>query len=104
MRHFRREVGAIEAAIDAQGDCGQAVHLIAGARGAMVGLILKSSRITCARIWSMPKGYPRGLDKCGRPNNSSTSSAVRTATQQASESECSEAAQRQSFGPFGAVA
>ena len=39
VRRIRGQVEAIERALDAEADCEQVMHLIAGARGAMTGLM-----------------------------------------------------------------
>jgi DNA-binding FrmR family transcriptional regulator len=39
VRRLRGQVDAIERALEAEADCGQVMHLIAGARGAMAGLM-----------------------------------------------------------------
>ncbi len=39
VRRLRGQVEAIERALEAASDCGQVMHLIAGARGAMAGLM-----------------------------------------------------------------
>jgi FrmR/RcnR family transcriptional regulator, repressor of frmRAB operon len=39
VRRIRGQVEAIERALDAESDCEQVMHLIAGARGALAGLM-----------------------------------------------------------------
>jgi FrmR/RcnR family transcriptional regulator, repressor of frmRAB operon len=39
VRRIRGQIEAIERALDNEADCGQVMHLIAGARGAMAGLM-----------------------------------------------------------------
>lgn len=39
VRRIRGQVEAIERALDAESDCGQVMHLIAGVRGALAGLM-----------------------------------------------------------------
>jgi DNA-binding FrmR family transcriptional regulator len=39
VRRIRGQVEAIERALDAEADCGQVMHLIAGVRGALAGLM-----------------------------------------------------------------
>ena len=39
VRRLRGQVDAIERALEVEADCGQVMHLIAGARGAMAGLM-----------------------------------------------------------------
>ena len=39
VRRIRGQVEAIERALDGEAGCGQVMHLIAGARGAMAGLM-----------------------------------------------------------------
>jgi DNA-binding FrmR family transcriptional regulator len=39
VRRIRGQVEAIERALDSEAGCGQVMHLIAGARGAMTGLM-----------------------------------------------------------------
>jgi FrmR/RcnR family transcriptional regulator, repressor of frmRAB operon len=39
VRRIRGQIEAIERALDNAADCGQVMHLIAGARGAMAGLM-----------------------------------------------------------------
>jgi len=39
VRRLRGQIEAVERALDEEADCGQVMHLIAGARGAMAGLM-----------------------------------------------------------------
>ncbi|MGD0104897.1 MAG: metal/formaldehyde-sensitive transcriptional repressor [Rhodopila sp.] len=39
VRRLRGQIEAVERALDDEADCGQVMHLIAGARGAMAGLM-----------------------------------------------------------------
>jgi DNA-binding FrmR family transcriptional regulator len=39
VRRMKGQVEAIERALEAEADCGQVMHLIAGVRGAMAGLM-----------------------------------------------------------------
>jgi DNA-binding FrmR family transcriptional regulator len=39
VRRIRGQVEAVERALDEEADCGQVLHLIAGVRGAMAGLM-----------------------------------------------------------------
>jgi DNA-binding FrmR family transcriptional regulator len=39
VRRLRGQVEAIERSLDGEADCGEVLHLIAGARGAMAGLM-----------------------------------------------------------------
>ncbi|MEA2739481.1 MAG: hypothetical protein QOH05_2788 [Acetobacteraceae bacterium] len=39
VRRMRGQIEAIERALESASDCGQVMHLIAGARGAMAGLM-----------------------------------------------------------------
>jgi len=39
VRRLRGQIEAVERALDEEADCGRVMHLIAGARGAMAGLM-----------------------------------------------------------------
>ena len=41
VRRIRGQVEAIERAVESEADCDQVMHLIAGARGAMAGLMVE---------------------------------------------------------------
>ena len=61
VRRLKGQVEAIERALESETGCEQVLHLIAGARGAMAGLmaeIVEASRWpTGAAIWSPPRIY-----------------------------------------------
>ena len=55
VRRIRGQVEAIERALDGEAGCERVMHLIAGVRGAIAGLM---AEVTFARTWSMMRSIP----------------------------------------------
>jgi DNA-binding FrmR family transcriptional regulator len=62
VRRLRGQVDAIERALEAEADCGQVMHLIAGARGAMAGLMAEVVEDHVLSHLVDPERHPGALD------------------------------------------
>ena len=74
VRRMRGQIEAIERALKAEAGCGQVLHLIAGVRGAMAGLMAEVVEDTSGRTWSSRRRI-RARWTWRLPNSCSTSSA-----------------------------
>jgi DNA-binding FrmR family transcriptional regulator len=62
VRRLRGQVEAIERSLDGEGDCGEVLHLIAGARGAMAGLMAEVVEDHVRNHLIEPETHPGALN------------------------------------------
>ncbi len=62
-RRLRGQVEAIERALETEADCGSVLHLIAGARGAMAGLMAEVVEDHVLSHLVDADAYPNALDR-----------------------------------------
>lgn len=63
MRRIAGQVAAIERALENESECEQVMHLIAGARGAMAGLMAEVAEDHVRTHLVDPVAYPKALDQ-----------------------------------------
>lgn len=62
VRRIKGQVDSIERALEAEKDCGEVLHLIAGARGAMAGLMAEVVEDHVREHLVDPTKHPDALD------------------------------------------
>ena len=63
VRRIAGQVTAIERALENETECGQVMHLIAGARGAMAGLMAEVAEDHVRTHLVDPAAFPRALNQ-----------------------------------------
>ncbi len=63
VRRITGQVKSIETALQSESECGQVLHLIAGARGALTGLMAEVAEDHVRSHLVDPVKYPRALDQ-----------------------------------------
>lgn len=63
VRRIAGQVAAIERALENESECEQVMHLIAGARGAMAGLMAEVAEDHVRTHLVDPVAYPKALDQ-----------------------------------------
>ena len=62
VRRIRGQVEALERALEGDGECGQVMHLLAGARGAMAGLMAEVVEDHVLTHLVDPEAHPAALN------------------------------------------